>query len=136
MDPVRTIRLHWAQGGFTDATPQLLHFRFYRHEPHAWQPAINAYRCEASIAICVDLAGVDHGDIDLQIESRRILLRGQRDNPEPSGDKEHFVQTLALEIDYGPFVRAISLPAEIDPDKACAHHENGFLWITLPLKEP
>lgn len=44
------------------------------------------------------------------------------------------MQTLALEIDYGPFARAIPLPAEVDPDKASARQDNGFLWITLPLK--
>lgn len=136
MDPVRTVRLHWVHGALSDATYQLMRFRFSRHSPHAWQPAINAYRCESCIRICVDLAGVDKSEIDLQIEPQRVWVRGTRDNPEPPGKDHRTTQTIAMEIDYGPFIRSISLPVEIDPGKATALQENGFLWISLPIKNP
>ncbi len=134
MDPVRTIRLHWVHGALSDASYQLMRFRFSRHSPHAWQPAINAYRCERCIRICVELAGVEKSEIDLQIEPRRVLLRGERENPEPPAKEGQNVQTIAMEIDYGPFIRSISLPAEVDPEKTTAVQENGFLWISLPIK--
>ncbi len=134
MDHVRTIRLHWVHGALSDATDQLMRFRFSRHSPHAWQPAINAYRCENCIRICVDLAGVDKSEIDLQIEPRRVWLRGTRENPEPPMKDGQFVQTIAMEIDYGPFIRSIALPAEIEPEKVTASQDNGFLWITLPIR--
>jgi HSP20 family protein len=134
MDPVRTIRLHWVHGALSDATDQLMRFRFSRHSPHAWRPAINAYRCESCIRICVDLAGVETSEIDLQIEPWRVWLRGTRDNPEPPVKDGQVVQTIAMEIDYGPFIRSISLLAEIDPEKASAFQENGFLWISLPIR--
>ena len=135
MDPVRTVRLHWVHGALSDATYQLMRFRFSRHSPHAWQPSINAYRLERCIRICVDLAGVEKSEIDLQIEPRRLWISGERDNPEPPIKDDQIVQTIAMEIDYGPFLRSISLPAEIDPDKATAFQENGFLWICLPIKK-
>jgi HSP20 family protein len=134
MDPIRTIRLHWVHGALSDANYQLMRFRFSRHSPHAWQPAINAYRCQNCIRICVDLAGVQQSEIDLQIQPWRVWLRGQRENPEPAAKDHRVVQTIAMEIDYGPFLRSISLPAEIDPEKATASQENGFLWISLPIK--
>lgn len=134
MDPVRTVRLHWVHGALSDASYHLMRFRFSRHSPHAWQPAINAYRCETCIRICVDLAGVDKSEIELQIEPRRLLLRGERENPEPSPSECPIIQTIAMEIDYGPFIRSISLPVEIDPENATASQENGFLWICLPIK--
>jgi len=43
---------------------------------------------------------------------------------------------LAMEIDYGPFIREVPLPAEVEIDKAHAEQRNGLLWISLPLKEP
>ncbi len=135
MDPVQTIRLQWVHGASSDATWQLLRFQRSRHSPHAWQPAINAYRCEKGIRICVDLAGVEKAGIDLQIEPRRLLLRGERENPEPTPKDGHVVQTLALEIDYGPFLRSIDLPVTVAPKRATAVQENGFLWIDLPLEE-
>jgi HSP20 family protein len=135
MEPVRTVRLRWVHGGLSGASYQLMRFQFSRHSPHAWQPAINAYRCESCIRICVDLAGVDQADIDIQVEPRRVWLRGDRENPEPAHKADQAVQTIAMEIDYGPFVRSISLPDEVDPEQADASQENGFLWIRLPLKK-
>ena len=133
MDPARRITLHWVHGA-NDATWQLLRFQRSRHSPHAWQPSINAYRCEKCIRICVDLAGVEKSAIDLQIEPHRLVLRGERENPEPPVKEGEFVTTIALEIDYGPFLRSIELPVAVDATKASAVQENGFLWIDLPLK--
>jgi HSP20 family protein len=135
MDPIRTIRLRWAHGALSDVTYQLMRFQFLQFSPHAWQPAINAYRCETCIRICVDLAGVDRSDIDLQIEPQRVLLRGEREVPEPKHRGGRALQTIAMEIDYGPFVRVVPLPVEVNVDKASAEQENGFLWISLPLKK-
>jgi HSP20 family molecular chaperone IbpA len=42
---------------------------------------------------------------------------------------------LALEIDYGPFERVVELTADVDSAGAHAEHENGLLWIYLPLKQ-
>jgi HSP20 family protein len=135
MDPIRTIKLRWVHGAMSDVTYQLTRFRFSQSAAHSWQPAINAYRCENSFRICVDLAGVDQSDIDLQIEPRRLVLRGERDTPEPSDDECRILQTVAMEIDYGPFLRILKLSAEVDVDKATAEQKNGFLWISLPLKK-
>lgn len=136
MDPTRTIRLRWVHGALGDVTYQLTHFQFSQYAPQAWQPAINAYRCAECVRICVELAGVDHADIDLQLEPRRLVLRGEREVPRPRDDQGRILQTIAMEIDYGPFLRMIQLSAEIEVDveKVSAEHENGLLWICLPLK--
>ena len=127
MDPIRTIRLRWVHGAMSDVTYQLTRFRFSKQPAHTWQPAINAYRCETSFRVCVDLAGVD------QIEPHRLVLRGERETPEPNDKACRVLQTIAMEIDYGPFLRILKLSAEIDVEKVTAEQENGFLWITLPL---
>lgn len=104
------------------------------HSPgqERWRPAINAYRCEHGFRICVDLAGVEKDSIELDIESTRVSIRGERELPEPSGSDQP-VQVLAMEIDHGPFAREIELPARVDVEKATAEQKNGLLWITLPL---
>jgi HSP20 family protein len=103
--------------------------------PPPWQPAINAYRCEGCIRICVELAGVDRSDIDLTVRERHISLRGVRDVPEPADSDARTLQTISMEIDYGVFQREIRLPAAIDVEKVHAEQQNGMLWIDLPLKE-
>jgi HSP20 family protein len=134
MDPIKNIKLRWLHGALRDVTYELSRSQFPRFA-HAWEPAINAYRCETCIRICVDLAGVDRSVIDLTVEPRRVVIRGRRDLPEPSYAEGHAVQLLAMEIDYGPFIREVPLPAEVEIDRAHAEQRNGLLWISLPLKE-
>jgi HSP20 family protein len=136
MDPIRSIKLRWLHGALQDVASELMRSQFSQFAPHGWQPAINAYRCERCIRICVDLAGVDRSLIDLTVEPRRLIIRGRRELPEPANDEECAQQLLAMEIDYGPFLREIPLPVEVEIDKAHAEQRNGLLWISLPLKEP
>jgi HSP20 family protein len=132
MDSTRKIRLHWMHGTLGDVSYRLRFSHFVRH---SWRPAINVYRCEACISICLDLAGADHSDIELVIEGQRLSIRGERAVPEP-GEKEGAAhQMIAMEIDYGPFERDVQLPDEVDLGKMRAEQQNGFLWIHLPLKK-
>src|SRR5207247_8316338 len=102
MDPIKSIKLRWLQGALHDITYELSRSQFSRFAPQAWEPAINAYRCEKCIRICVDLAGGDRSLIDLTVEPRRAVTRGARELPGQTHDEEHTVQLLAREIDYGP----------------------------------
>jgi HSP20 family protein len=133
MDPIRNIKLRWLRGTLGDLTYQVARVQLWQGPAHRWQPAINAFRCESAVRICVDLAGVDKSSIDLTVEPRSLVLRGIRETPEPADGRA--VQMLALEIDFGPFERVIELPAEIESEGAHAEHENGLLWIYLPLKK-
>src|SRR5437763_13183173 len=135
MDPIKNIKLRWLHGALHDITYELSRSQFSRFAAHAWEPAINAYRCKTCIRICVDLAGVDRSLIDLTVEPRRVVIRGARELPEPAHAEGHTVPLLAMEIDYGPFEREVTLPAEVEVDQAHAEQRNGLLWISLPLKE-
>ena len=134
MDPIKNIKLRWLHGALHDVTYDLSRSRFSRFA-HAWQPDINAYRCETCIRICVDLAGVDRSVIDLSVEPRRVLIRGTRELPEPTGDEGCAQQLLAMEIDYGPFEREITFPVDVEIDKAHAEQRTGLLWISLPVRK-
>lgn len=124
------VKVRWLRGEVAVTQVQLWH-----RAPAAWQPPINAFRCETCVRVCVDLAGVEKGAIDLQVEPRRVVVRGQRRPPEPTERHGRALQVLALEIDYGPFERELILPAEVEVEKAHAEQENGLLWISLPLKQ-
>jgi HSP20 family protein len=100
-----------------------------------WRPAVNAYRLADQFVICVDLAGMDRKNISVRVESRRLRVSGTRPPPEPPRDADAPAQTLAMEIDYGPFERALELPAEVDAERVTANYRDGLLWVTLPLKQ-
>jgi len=135
MDPTRSIKLRWLHGTLGDVSYQLTRVQFSRVVPAKWQPAINAFRCETAVRICVDLAGVEKSMIELTVLPRRVVVRGTREVPEPAHGEGRALQLLALEIDYGPFEREVPLPAEVDVESASAEQENGLLWIYLPLKQ-
>lgn len=125
-------RLH---GKLGDLVYEMTKVHFCSFGPEqAWRPALNVYRCEHGMAVCADLAGVDKREIDLQVEPRRLLLRGRREAPEPESDTHKPVHVLAMEIDYGSFERELALPEEVDGDAVTAEQRNGLLWIYLPFR--
>ena len=127
------LEVRWMRGTMNDLA--ITRVQLWHRPPGTWQPAINAFRCEKAIRICVDLAGVDKSLVDLRVETRRVVVRGSRQPPEPGKKHGRALQMLALEIDYGPFERELILPAEVDVESATAEQENGLLWINLPLKK-
>ncbi|MFL6513964.1 MAG: Hsp20/alpha crystallin family protein [Chthoniobacterales bacterium] len=136
METIRTIRLRWLHGALHEVTSQLARSGVPHFAPPPWQPAINAYRCEQCIRICVELAGVDKSEINLTVRDRHVSIRGVRDVPEPTNREGRALQTIAMEIDYGVFQRELHLPADIDVKTVRADQRNGMLWIYLPLKTP
>src|SRR5438270_13857233 len=100
MDPIGSIKLRWLQGALHDVTHELARSRF-QFAPHTWEPAINAYRCEQCIRICVDVAGVERSQIDLTVEPQRVLIRGSRELSEQSHVVGRAVRLLGNDICYG-----------------------------------
>jgi HSP20 family protein len=135
MNTIRGIKLRWLHESLGDVTYQLTRLHFTPPAPYRWQPAINAFQCDKGLRICVELAGVDRAQVDLTVEPQRVVLRGIRPPPEPTGDEGRAVQMIAFEIDYGPFERIVELPMPVDVDQARAEQRNGFLWIELPFKK-
>jgi HSP20 family protein len=94
-------------------------------------PAVDvAYASDPPRAIVTaDLAGLDPGDIALQIEGRKLFLAGKR-NPAPAGGGEVYQQ---IEIERGTFRRMIELGADVQADQIKARYEDGMLRVELPL---
>lgn len=132
MDSLRTLRFRWLYSTVTGTGHTSGSSSFSPFAPARWEPAVNAYRCDGSIQICIDLAGVNRSEIDLKIESQRLILQGTREVPEPD---DCALQTIAMEIDYGPFLRVLALPDDVDAARTRAEQRNGFLWIHLPLRQ-
>lgn len=135
MQKRRSIRLKRLQGELGDMLYEFSKVSFsHSFSSTGWRPAINAYAYEDALKICVDLAGVDTQSIEIRVDRSRLILRGNRPLPEPSKQRP-CRRILVMEIDYGPFERIIELPAVVNPDRVSARQSEGFLWITLPLRE-
>ncbi len=99
-----------------------------------WAPRLNVYRREHSMVVCADLAGVDPNEIDLQVEPRRLVIRGRRDIAEPKGNAEEPVHVIATDIEQGPFSSEVDFADDVEIERVTAEQTNGLLWIYLPLR--
>ncbi|MGZ6696724.1 MAG: Hsp20/alpha crystallin family protein [Solirubrobacteraceae bacterium] len=78
-----------------------------------------------------ELASIDPDELSLEVEGRELVLAGHR---RPADAEGRVYQQL--EIDFGPFRRAIHLGADVVADEARATYRDGILRIELPLVRP
>ncbi|MFA4928391.1 MAG: Hsp20/alpha crystallin family protein [Patulibacter sp.] len=86
---------------------------------------------EPRVVVQADLAGIDIGQVGLEIRGRELVLAGSR----PAGDAEGRAYQQ-VEIGTGPFRRVVPLGAEVLVDQAKATYHDGILRVELPLAAP
>jgi HSP20 family protein len=95
-----------------------------------FSPAVDvAYTSDPpSVIVTAELAGVEIDELELAVEGRTLLLAGRRGPAAVEGDLYQQV-----EIERGPFRRAIDLGADVRANDARARYEDGMLRVELPL---
>jgi HSP20 family protein len=89
---------------------------------------IDVYESDDEIVIKSAIAGVGDDDLDIDITSDSVSIRGERQMDEETSEDDYFYK----ECYWGAFSREVRLHTEIDPDKAEATLKNGILTIRLP----
>jgi len=92
------------------------------------QLAIDVYQTPDEIIVESTIAGVKGDNIDVDVTSERVTIRGERSREETIQQSDYYYQ----ECFWGKFSRSIILPQEIDPDRATSALRNGVLTIHLP----
>ena len=82
---------------------------------------------ESAYTIEAILPGVKSKDIDIEITSDQVTIKGKLQKAE-----EENVKYLLQERPSGYFSRTINLPVEIDSDEAEAQLEDGILTLRIP----
>jgi HSP20 family protein len=98
-------------------------------EPTAWSPPVDIYETPEELLIVAEVSGVDPASIDLAVTGNVMNLRGVKEAGELP---ETFLQVR--ERLFGAFHRQITLPDEVDFDKAIADINHGVLKIRLPKR--
>lgn len=94
----------------------------------AWTPQMDVLETEESYRLRVDLPGVSRDDVTINVEGRRLSIRGER-MEEKQQTEENMLRT---ERSQGRFYRGMTLPTEVSPDTAKAQFEEGVLIVDLP----
>ncbi len=78
-----------------------------------------------------EIPGVEKKDIQLNVTDRNIEVKVERKKEEKSEEKGYF----RAERSYMGFYKAMSLPAEVLPDKAKAKYKDGVLEVVMSKSE-
>ena len=82
------------------------------------------------IVVRFEVPGVDREEINLLVDRRQVVVRGERRFPRAATRSYQQV-----ELDYGPFERRLRLAVDIDPDNTTASYDNGILEVHLALAQ-
>lgn len=84
---------------------------------------------DSEILVRVELPGMEKEDFRVTIEGNMLYLSGEKHFKRESHDSTYHVMERA----YGSFNRAISLPHNVNGDRAEASYRNGVLSVRIPV---
>lgn len=96
----------------------------------AWSPPVDAWETKNELRVQAELPGVQERQIRLDFVDGVLTIRAERP-PDPTLQRD---QVRQVECRYGSFVRRLTLPAAVDPDRIRATYRDGVLDIRLPKR--
>ena len=81
--------------------------------------------------VTVALPGICIDDLDIEVAGRELIISGHR-RPAPAEGRVY----QQIEIEHGPFRRAISLGADVVAESTQATYDDGLLRVELPISQP
>lgn len=92
------------------------------------QLTVDVYQTPEAIVVESAIAGVKPEDIDVNVTSDSITIRGARERERNVEGEDYLYQ----ECYWGRFARSIILPQEVDPESSTVAFKNGILTVRLP----
>jgi HSP20 family protein len=92
----------------------------------SWRPPTDIVETATEVIVLVELAGVDHEQLDVLLFEDALIVEGERRLPAHAAGVYH-----AAEIRQGQVRLELPLPAPIDPEQVDAHYERGMLEMRL-----
>lgn len=91
-------------------------------------PHVDVVDRDNEVFVKAELPGVDKDDVEITLTSNSVTIKGstRAEEKEEEGDYHR------CEISQGAFSRTVSLPGEVDTDKAKAKFKHGVLKLTIP----
>ena len=94
-------------------------------------PAIDLYQNDDEVVVKASLPGLKADDVQITVTAGVLTLRGEFKQDEEKKEATYHIH----EHRYGSFERSITLPVDVETDKAKADFKDGILTITLPKAE-
>ena len=94
-------------------------------------PSVDVIERDEEVLVRAELPGVDKSDLDVSMTDNTVTIKGSTRTEE----KEEKGDYLRREVSTGSYSRTVTLPAEVDGDKANASFKDGLLELTLPKQK-
>lgn len=91
-----------------------------------WSPPTDLFETPDEYVVSVEIAGMRESDFDVIYENGVLVVTGQR--PDRTERRAYH----QMEIHFGKFSSAVSLPGPVDLERSQAEYKNGFLVVRLP----
>lgn len=95
-------------------------------------PAVNVGRTPKNVEIYAFVPGLDASKIEVTLDRSVLRIAGERPSDIPDDAK---VNVYTRERSAGSFVRAISLPDDVDPANLNASYRDGVLRVSIARRE-
>jgi len=103
----------------------------FRRPRDVEEPYTDIIEREKEIEIIADLPGARKEDIEISIDGNVLAISAEVESSAEEKEENY----VCRERLYKKFTRRLTLPAEVDIDRASSSFKNGTLRITLPKKE-
>lgn len=91
-------------------------------------PHVDVVDRDKEVFIKAELPGVGKDDLEITMTGNSVTIKGSTKAEEKEDDGDYH----RCEISQGSFSRTVSLPSEVDTDKAKAKFKHGVLKLTIP----
>jgi len=96
-----------------------------------FRPTVDVIEEENQVRVEIEMPGVDPGDVEVSVGENSVTIRGEKKIELGEEDKSYH----RTERPFGSFQRTISLPVDVDTEKAVAAFKHGVLKIAFPKTE-
>ncbi|MFQ3534417.1 MAG: Hsp20/alpha crystallin family protein [Aggregatilineales bacterium] len=102
-------------------------------QSNVWRPPTDVFELVDRLVVMVEISGMRDGEFNVSLQERRLVISGIRRRT--VRDRTAFHQ---MEVRYGEFRTAVSLPWPVDRSRVTATYKDGFLRVELPraTKQP
>jgi HSP20 family protein len=105
---------------------EILHAVSWHVRSNIWSPPTDVYETEKEYVARLEIAGMREDDFEVMIENNTLLISGSR----PDFTERRAYQQM--EIRFGKFSTAVSLPGPVNMEQARAEYKDGFLTVIIP----
>lgn len=91
-------------------------------------PKVDIIDRNKEVLVRAEIPGVEKKDLEISATSNSITIKGSTRHEEKEEKGDYF----RSEITQGSFSRTVTLPAEVNSEKAKTRFKNGVLELTLP----